>query len=87
MIGYQATENDSKRLEFAVQRFGGKTGQAVIEKSIRGSELVGDDGTLERKIDQLGYGVPQLDNDLGKLQKEIHTMVSSFNELQKAQKG
>jgi hypothetical protein len=59
--------------------------------SIRASEigdgLVGVFGTdnayaIEKKIDELGYGVPQLDSDLNKLQKEIHTMVSSFTELQ-----
>ena len=53
----------------------------MIAQSVRGSELAGDDGTIERKIDQLGYGVPQLDSDLHKLQKEIHTMVTSYNEL------
>jgi hypothetical protein len=42
---------------------------------------------IEKKIEQLGYGVPQLDNDLKKLQNEVHTIVSSYNDLQNAQKG
>lgn len=93
IIGYQATESDSKRLEFAVSKFGGRYGAstAALSKagSIRGSEVsIGTSyfgaenaHALEKKIEQLGYGVPQLDNDLQKLQREIHSMVSSFGEL------
>ena len=50
---------------------------------MRGSEFGGGDEGLqsvfgadnavviERKIEQLGYGVPQLDSDLHRLQREI----------------
>ncbi len=71
IIGYQATESDSKRLSHAVSRFGGKMQASVIAESkagsIRASEigdgLVGVFGTdnayaIEKKIDELGYGVP-----------------------------
>lgn len=76
-------------------RFGGKKEKMAVTMSKMGSErrseishgdgltsALGDNSyVIEKKIEQLGHGVPQMDNDLQKLQKEIHTMVSSFNEL------
>lgn len=72
IIGYQATESDSKRLEFAVSRFGKQSSVTGLSRmgSMKGSEYGGgDDGLqsvfgadnasfIERKIEQLGYGVP-----------------------------
>ena len=95
IIGYQATESDSKRLEFAVGRFGGRAGASVLYESKRGSEMgngnelaqfFGADNALmiEKKIEQLGSGLPYLDSDLQKLQKEILGLVQQFSDQKHA---
>ena len=82
IIGYLATESDSKRLEFAVEKFGDRSSALMISTSKMGETkhieaMSGNDLTsffgahnaqmIEKKIDQLGSGLPYLDNDLHKL--------------------
>ena len=82
IIGYLATESDSKRLEFAVEKFGGRSSALMLSSSKMGKTkyLEGSFGNnltsffgaenaqmIEKKIDQLGSGLPYLDNDLHKL--------------------
>ena len=77
IIGYSSTESDSKRLNHAVERFGGATGASVIAESMRGSEIGGNDlagffgaenaGRIEKKINQLGSGLPAMEGDLHQL--------------------
>jgi hypothetical protein len=66
ILGYRSTENDSKRLEYAIASFGtsklqdktfGDTGLEQI-LGVRNAEA------LEQKMNDLQENVPKIDNDL-----------------------